>query len=296
MTQLALSTAICSLPQDSAGILRSWEEKSQGRIPSLAIDSRLSLALQADVLQLSSRRGLICAEITHSFTGEFGRPAASIVSADRDELRHARAQIIATLELAHRFEVHRVILSPGRINLKMSESDLRRRFLLGLEWENEPLLQERHSLAVEALDHLCLVLDPVLAAAEKYDLQIVWLSPTFFLHQIPGPNEVRQLLEIFAGSPISICFCTDWAQLAKMLQTGSLDHLTQSKFSCLRLADACGITGRLPLGRGEIIWPETLKAIHSARDHVLTFHSGTTEQELMHSLTFYESWCSSQLI
>ena len=83
---------------------------------------------------------------------------------------------------------------------------------------------------------------------------------------------------MFAGAPLGVVACSDWAHIAK---NGGFNSSTTTGASALRLADASGLTGGLPLGCGEIVdWPDTT----AFERVILSFAPGTSIEEVLRSV------------
>jgi sugar phosphate isomerase/epimerase len=261
MPQIACSTALCPLPAVSGQILARWEGLARGAgVEAMAIDPRLSPGLQQEVLHAARARGIRCSELAHPQLGPSGLRAASPASGDRDERAAASAQLLDTVQRAAGAGVERVLLPPVILELSQPRAALARRFALGLELasELEQLEQERAERGRIAIDALCLVLDPVLRRLDPLGGTLVLQLPAPWPHQLPSAEEVAALARLFAGAPLGICHATDWAHVAAAL--GVEAEAQAAEPTVLRLADACGLSTRLPVGTGEIDWPAALAA------------------------------------
>jgi hypothetical protein len=125
-----------------------------------------------------------------------------------------------------------------------------------------------------------------LRAAEGGGVTIVLPWPPPWPQQLPDAAEVRELeLRCFAGAPLGSCLCTDWAHARSVLENGDAAQpdAAATALACARVADACGLALRLPLGSGEARWQQTLEAAGEA-ERVLTLRSDVTAAEVARSV------------
>jgi hypothetical protein len=270
---LALSTSVLGLKRGSAGaLLERWRALSaEGGDATLSLDPRIPPAFQDELLVEARARGLRATEVAHPFLGPEGLPAASFARADPHELRAAASQLRATLERCSEHAVSRVVLYPTSLELAVTPAELRRRHALALPRERlATLAEERRARAGVALDGLALLLDAVLGRAEELGLVILLPTPAAEPHKVPAPVEIAALFERLAGAPLSTCHATDWAHARAALgldddgadgadnaDDGRAPGAEVALFGppvSVRLADACGLTLRLPLSAGEVDW------------------------------------------
>jgi hypothetical protein len=205
-----------------------------------------------------------------------------MASPDPDEQREARVQLGATLQRGHHHGVRRVLLMPERLGLSVSWSALALRFATARPLELEALKQQREICRLAALDALCLVLDPVLRSAEDLESELILLTPSPWPHLFPSEEEVARLADIFAGAPLGVRHCTDWAFAGGKL--GWVDsHRPMEAVSSVQLADACGLSLELPLGCGEIVWHERAETVQVEGDKVLSFRTDTSADEMQNA-------------
>lgn len=285
---VACSTSICPGSESGASaVMDHWEDRCRDLLEALAVDHRFNPQRQERLLQLCRLRGVRCVELSHPRLGPEGLPTASITSPDRHEQRAALLQLTDTLQRAVDHRVDRVHLPPAEMGLTVSRERLEWGFALD---QTSPVLEElrgqRDLRAAAAMDAFCLVLDPLLRSCDDLGGLVTLPGPAPWPHLFPDLDEVATLLEIFAGAPISVIYCTDWAHVEATL-TGRSGSTPPEHLQALRVADACGLTSMLPPGTGEIDWDEraTIKEDH---DVVLTLRPDTTRDEVIRSCALVE--------
>jgi len=113
--------------------------------------------------------------------------------------------------------------------------------------------EERTARAAPALDAVCLVLDSALQQAEGVGCELLLMMPTPWPWQFPNMGEVMRLLQEFAGAPLSGCFALDWWHVRRQLEPDrDVDPPAIQDVAQVRVADACGLSTRLPPGIGEL--------------------------------------------
>jgi hypothetical protein len=287
--RVLLSTSVCPLPAPAAAVLERCQELAEG-VAGLAFDPRLSSTVRDELLTLARAEHLACFELGHpagAGTGSLPSPG----SRDRAERLAARRALEETLVCAHRHGVRRVLLPPASLPLLPERSSLARRFARGEALGLEAIDQARAALAPAALDAECTVLEPCLRVAEALDLRLAIPWPAPWPHAFPDASELERLLAIFEGAPLAGCLCLDWAAVHRTLRgseaAASLPALlTPARLASLRVADACGLSQRLPLGAGEGGWRELLAELGEGElaDRVLSFRPDTTAAEVARSL------------
>ena len=289
MAASLLSTAICPLPATATGLLERWRELSAG-LGGIALDPRIPADTRGELLALARRGGLRCPEISHLGGSGDGRP--SPCSTDRNERRAARASLEQTLVAAASGEVQRVLLTPTALPLRPERPAVARAFARGEPLEHEALDEARGSVAGAALDGLASVLEPCLLRAEAQTLTLVLPWPAPWPHAFPDAAEVAALCTIFEGAPLAGCLCLDWVDVWRALRPEREPPRSAGpRLACLRVADACGLSQRLPLGTGEGSWREQLDALGASVDgvdRVLTFRPETRPEDVERSLALLE--------
>jgi sugar phosphate isomerase/epimerase len=284
-SSILLSTSIVALPVSARGLLESWRSLAAG-LGGVALDPRLPPELCAELLPALRRAGLRCPELGHAW------PAAgpSPVSADRSERRAAREQLEETLSAAERGAVRRVLLAPCSLPLEPARVQLARSFGRGEPLALDALSPARAALAAVALDGLASVLEPCLRRAEAQDQRLVLPWPAPWPHAFPNAAEVDALGAILAGSPLAACRALDWVDVARALDPEREAERCSTALACVRVADSCGLSQRLPLGGGEGSWREQLRELGDEEaERVLTFAPATCAAEVARSLELLEA-------
>lgn len=297
MALVVCSTSVCrtSGPAGSVGppaVLDRWERLCSGLADALAIDARNNPHRQEMLLAQCETRQLRCVELAHPLQGPEGLPAASPASPDPHEQRAALQQLAASLRRAADHEIGRVILFPSPLDLRPSWVELARSWAEGRSIA-APLAQladERQARAEPALAGLCLVLERALRLAQDLGVELVLPLPVPWPHQIPDGAEVLALRETLSGAPLGSCLATDWWHTRRQLlgPAEELEPPVPEPLSCIRVADACGLTPMLPLDSGEIEWPGPVAGLGSAsleRHRVLAFWPEPTRAEMEASRT-----------
>lgn len=282
MNQIACSTTLCPLPCTTSEILNHWSTRCSGVTRRMSIDARIGPDQQRDLLSACPGTGTLqitSTELSHPYSGPGGRPAPSLASPDPDEQREARAQLTATLQRGHHHGVRRVLIPPVGLELPLSWSTLALRFATARQLELEALKQQRELRRPVALDALCLVLDPMLRIAEDLESELVLLTPSPWPHLFPSDEEVARLQEIFAGAPLFVRHCTDWAHAGGVLGWVDRDR-PMGQATSVQLADASGLVLELPLGCGEIVWHEQEQTVQVEGEMVLSFRPDTCAVEV----------------
>ncbi len=281
-TLVSLSTSICDSPMSAERILERWQAVSQRRLDHIALGASLPAAVQRELLSLLPGVDLTCAELGHPLQGPESRRAASLISEDREERVAASRQLSASVELAADHGVPRVVLYPQRLDLALTVSQIVTRYV-----ESRPVLlmectEERLSRGAAACDALCAVLDSVLKIAQRHDVELAFLGPPPWPHQVPNLEEVERLASIFDGAPLRQSTCVDWIYLEAQLR-GSTADFNQPK-AVMQLADACGLATNLPLGCGEIPWDDLVPLEEPVREAVLNLAPLTQHDEFNRGL------------
>jgi hypothetical protein len=285
---IACSTSICPGPERGAdAVMDHWEDRCRDLLEALAVDHRFNPQRQERLLQLCRLRGVGSVELSHPDFGPEGLPSASVASPDRHEQRAALLQLTDTLQRAVSHGVRRVQLPPTELSLKISREQLGRDFALDQASSAlEALRGQRDLRANAAMDAFCLVLDPALRTCDDLGGLVTLPVPAPWPHLFPDPEEVAQLLEIFAGAPLAAAYRTDWAHVQATL-TGTEPTTPGEHHHALLLADACGLTTMLPPGAGEIDW-DAQATIKEGHDVVLSVREDTTRAEVVHSCALLE--------
>lgn len=284
----ALSTSVCRLPADPAGVVQRWRELAGDSVHHLAVDARFPSELQELLLSRCRVESIAVLELAHPTARTGNRRPASPISADSDERRAARLSIEETLRRAERFGIYRVALHPFELALSSGRQELSRAFLRAERLALPGLLAEREHRAARALDGLRLVLDPLLRAADDAGRRLMLAVPPPWPHQCPSPAEAELLLRSYTGAPLGLGYATDWSYQAALLREERHSAAVPNGLWSVRLADASGLRLRLPLGTGEIEWAALLAALPAGLDEVLTLDTETSRQELQQSLELLE--------
>lgn len=284
--RVALSTSACPPSLTPAAVLERWSALAGGAIPVLALDEGRPGDLQGELLRLAARRGLSCCELAHPAWSAPTRPAASPASGDREERRTAARQLVDTVHRAADREVHRILVRPARISLAPEIARLRWLFALDRQLPLEELAAQRSARVAPALDGVRAALDPALEAAARLGVSLALAGPAPWPHLVPSSAEVQRLREEFRGAPLSWCCCTDWAAAAAAL--GIADAAELPAPEALRLADAAGLSTRLPLGSGALVAEDVAEALRDAELGVLTLRSDVDAAEVRRSVAWIE--------
>ena len=266
-------------------IYQAMDELMQTDIHALAIDARNNPDEQKMLLAACADRRIRCAELALPMFGAGGRPAPSPASADAEERRAARELLLSTLRLGAEHGVSRVVLFPTLLPLRAHPWDrVVHDFAskASLELALQALDEERAACAPAALDALCLTLEPALQHCLDLEVELIFPLPGPLPRQLPDAPEVAALIELFAGAPLGACLCADWIHVLQHLRGDVPDLAALSPPSCLRLADACGLSPMLPPGTGEIGWPGPLYELEGTRevDQVIAVAPGASRAEL----------------
>lgn len=287
---IALSTTLCQIPQAPNSIFQSWQARNRGA-PWLAIDPRLPGPVQNDLLEIAHRAGTFCCELAHPRRLPNKRPTASLSSLDSHERREAIQQLCLTVETAAKFLVPRIVLYPSLFPLKIDIETLRYCYAIEKSIDTQLLMNHRRFLAERAFDGLCQTLDRVLQKTSAYTLEFCFVVPSMYPHHFPSVGEVNRLLREFKGAPLGAIYATDWAHAKNVLSLNEYDEALDTTPTALRIADACGLTLRLPLGCGEVSWSpvwNTLNKIPSLQKAVLVLETDATNDEISSSIDFLE--------
>jgi len=281
-----LATSVC-VAHDGASLLARWQALAAERVDALALDARLPLEGCRAVLQALRGSRIACVEIPY-------RPRASgpsPLSADRHERRAAQEELLQTLVVAAEHGVARVVLHPASLPLPTGTDLLRERFARGSSLDLEALLEERAVVARAACDHLCMVLDGVLRAAESAGTTLAFLTPSPWPQQSPNASEVERLRAVFGGGRHGVVFATDRAHVARLLDSHDSGDIGEA--CAVRLADACGLRGQLPLDSGEADWRAGLAQVRApSADLVVTISPAARPAEVEHSLELCAEACA----
>jgi sugar phosphate isomerase/epimerase len=276
--KLVLSTAPCPARSTAGDLLERWRWLAGEAIGALAVDVRLAAGQRHELLRLLPRHDLYCAQLTHP-TNAGRQPPPCPVSDDREERLAARRALAPSLELAADFGVPAVLLMPAELALQPSTGALARLFAEGRDLPLGELNGARAARAPQLLDRLCEVLDPAVELAARLDVKLRLPGPTPWPHQVPDGVAAGQLCEIFAGAPLQRSTFVDWVHCAAALGQPATATTTPS----VRLADACGLATRLPLGSGEVDWSAQDAAL-AAEEGVLTFVEAVRPEEVQRSV------------
>ncbi len=252
---LAFSTATLdpALPADAAvARFRALADGAGAAALAVAVDPRLGSAQQAAWIECFRAGGVSCAEVAHPFVLAGRRRGPMLTSDDRDEQRAAARRTVETIYMAADHQVPRVVVYPGVLDLRPAVEQLQRAFALAEEPPHDELAARRLTLAAPALDGVRAGLELSLESAARLGVEVALPGPCPWPHQLPCWLEVEGLLREFAGAPLAPMFFMDWAHAAGELET--LDRFPSST-RAVRVADACGLRLRLPLGAGEARWP-----------------------------------------
>lgn len=279
-----LSTSLVPLPATASGLLESWRSLAAG-LGGMALDPRLPPGLCSELLVQVRRAGLRCPELGHAWPTAGPSP----VSADRSERRAAQQTLEETLAAAERGEVRRVLLAPCALPLRPARVELARAFARGEPLALDDLSPARAALATAARSGLASVLEPCLRRAEAQDLRLVLPWPAPWPHAFPDAAEVEALGATLAGSPLEACRALDWVDVARALDP-EREPRCDVPLACVRVADSCGLSQRLPLGAGEGSWRGQLQELGAGEvDRVLTFAPSTNASEVARSLALLEA-------
>ncbi|MCA9669452.1 MAG: hypothetical protein KC503_27845 [Myxococcales bacterium] len=277
-----LSTAALPLAElQSPAAPERWRELSSSAVDGVAIDARVSAAQLSDLLEQLSRARLRCGELSEPLASQPGKVAPRALADDRDE-RRAAAQLLAdVVELAGRHEVPRVVLLPAVLDLAPSAAALCERFAERTRMPRDRLLRQRLGAAETALDLYLAHLDPLLERADRVGVELALLGPTVWPHQLPDAAELALLRAEFHGAPLAPYLALDWLHAARALGLVELGPKPERPGARARVADACGLTLRLPVGCGEVDW-EQVKLPHD--ECVLALSHDVTRGEIQRSI------------
>lgn len=291
----------------------------------LAVDTRVPTVVQQDLLRLVARQGGQVVELAHATGRIDRRAVGSPLSNDRGEREAATAALLSTLAIAGASGVERVLLYPWGLPLHRGVPELMRRFLVEDDLPLEALGEERQALAATAYDRLRAALDPIVNAAAGAGVQLVVAGPSIWPHQFPDETEVALLCQEFAGAPLGACHFSDWAHARTSLlgkaspviappnseewslattasglllplfkgevdDGGPADPIATTSAPAappplVRLADAAGLTLRLPLDVGESRWRDAVpQALAAPGPVVFAFDEETSPAELARSI------------
>jgi hypothetical protein len=266
-------------------LLSQWEALCGGLVDALAIDARNNPDEQKMLLAACADRRIQCAELALPMLGIGGRPAPSPASPDAEERLAARELLIRTLRLGAEHGVSRLVIFPPLLPLRAHPWDrVVHDFASGISPAPglQALDEERAARAPAALEALCFTLEPALQLCRDLGVELIFPLPGPLPQQLPAAPELAALIELFAGAPLSACLCADWIHVLQQLRGEMPDLATLPPPSCLRLADACGLSPMLPPGTGEISWPGPLYELERARevDQVIAVAPGASRAEL----------------
>ncbi|MCC6750010.1 MAG: hypothetical protein IT371_20260 [Deltaproteobacteria bacterium] len=317
---IALSSSLCPTPSPPRQLLEHWKTRRRETALALALDRRLPPAVQRELVELSLPGGVLVRELAVPGETAPRRPAPRATSADRGERRAATELWRELVAFAASRGVVRLVASPEPLDLSTDSIEaLRRRFACAEPLELEALEDERAARAQPALDGWRGLLDGVLKQATDLGVTLAFLTPTVWPHQCPNGEELGRLAEEFAGARLGTVHATDWAHARSALlgepatSAPTPAPLFASTASGLwlplpasapaaspapsqraasptaphdsaRLADACGLRLRLPLGTGELPLPAALEHLPETGDRVLTFDTACTAAEVERSL------------
>lgn len=222
--RLALSTSVCSVPDPPQALLERWLALRAGHPLALALDARLPLAVQGELLARLRPQALTCAELAHPLGDAHGRRAASPISQDRAERRAATQALLETLRLAVEHEVPRVVLQPWELTLRLELERLRERLARGRHLALDELAAQRSAAAPAALDRLLSSLDPLLDRAAREGVTVALLTPTIWPHQVPNDDELTLLRAELAGAPLDGLPARDWQYAAGVVGSVAADR------------------------------------------------------------------------
>ncbi len=280
MPRVLLSTSIGALPSGAGALIERLQ--GLGAADGIALDPRLAPELRRAVLAAALRARVPCPELSHPGAG-----LPSPVSQDRGERRAARAALELTLDLAARGACARVLLPPALLPLRPERAELARCFARGEPLDLEGIDELRRELSAPARSALASVLEPCLRRAQDLGLWLVLPLPAPWPHAFPDGDELAQLAASFAGAPLAGCLCLDWIEVLRALRPEQEPPAPTLPIASLRVADACGLSQRLPLGAGEGRWRAQLDALGAearAADRVLTLRPDVTAGEVASSL------------
>jgi len=236
-------------------------------VSGIELDYRLSAARLAELAHRLRSTGIRVASV-HNFCPvppAFERQGGggdlfSLADTDKEARGEAIKWSCRSLETAHAAEARAVVLHGGFVAM---EAECARLYPIGQAeqvltesgralWARK--LAERDRLKPPHLDALRFSLDRLLPLAEKYNLML-GLENRFFYHELPGSDDLAQLLAEFAGAPLGYWHDTGHAWAAEKLGLLKAEELlTRFKDSLvgIHLHDARGLDDHLAPGAGEI--------------------------------------------
>jgi hypothetical protein len=209
-----------------------------------------------------------------------------LATEDREERRAALAAMDATLRLAADLGGRLILVRLGGLDVKQDWTRLTRAFArrerIGSEW----LLAERAQLSPLALDLARFGLEPVLERAAAAGVTIGLLNRARWF-EIPDDLETRALMDDFQGAPIAPALDAAAAHARECLGMGRVADwlaLHGKQAAGALLADACGLRGGLPWGRGEVDHAAVLGGIAETALRIAHCAPGATDDELRDSM------------
>lgn len=129
------------------------------------------------------------------------RAPFEIASLHPEERRDAARQAVETVLFAEKNSIPLVLIPPGRMDSPPREASLPREHDPHREERLARLLTERQAESAPRLDALLGCLSKMLAAADRYGVEVA-LSPGGFLDEIPSSEEAARCLHEFRGAPL----------------------------------------------------------------------------------------------